>query len=558
MSVSVNRDQLHPSLPHSRKQLHWLKLVCGCLGWLLPAVGLTQPAVAAESIYFGFGALERSVSVAALSAYANQGKLDADLAAYIDYLGPQQTALLRSALITPINLTPVAVAQFLYTPQGEILLRRLGQVIQTEARQPGFYALRSALILAAADPEGLTLLNVIKRFPVRSIRIDVGRSLRIAQQLENLVNQTTDATTLISQAATTAATEQSNIDFSLLPDIRRRGRLSWDKRTLKLQDRRRDRTFLTDVYLPRVETAAPVVVISHGLGSDRADFAYLARQLASYGFAVAVPEHPGSNAAQLQALLSGQASEVSAPNEFINRPLDVKYLLDELARLNEADTSIQLNLQQVAVMGQSFGGYTALALAGATLNFEALQTNCQEINNTWDISLLLQCRVLQLPRTRYRLRDERVKAVIAINPITSSVFGKAGLRQIQIPVMFVSSSADTVAPALLQQMLPFTWLQTPNKYFTLITGGTHFSVIDESEPGSDPIQFPAQVIGPSPAIARRYMNAFSVAFFQTYLVGAKQYRPYLSSAYAQAISQTPLNLSLVRSLPTTLLTQLAN
>jgi len=40
--------------------------------------------------------------------------------------------------------------------------------------------------------------------------------------------------------------------------------------------------------------------------------------------------------------------------EFINRPLDVKYLLDELERRDKSDP-FQLNLQQVGVIGQSLG-----------------------------------------------------------------------------------------------------------------------------------------------------------------------------------------------------------
>jgi predicted dienelactone hydrolase len=87
---------------------------------------------------------------------------------------------------------------------------------------------------------------------------------------------------------------------------------------------------------------------------------------------VAVSEHPGSDAKQLQALLSGRADEVTSPREFIDRPLDVKYLLDELTRLSQSEPGFQerLNLQQVGVIGQSFGGYTVLALAGAKLNFQ--------------------------------------------------------------------------------------------------------------------------------------------------------------------------------------------
>lgn len=531
----------------------WVRIVL--LIGLVPTAGLARPALAAERIYASYAALERSISVAALEAYAKEGKLDDDLAVYARYLNPQQRAQLRSVLLARADLSPVAVSQFLYTPSGETLLQRLGQVIQTESRQPGFYALRSALILAAADPEGLTLLNVLRKFPTRSIRIDLRRSLQIAEELENLVSQTNQASRLVKQQSTAEATAQPPVDFSALPDIRRRGRFTWKKLTLRLSDLRRDRLILTDIYLPSTRAPAKVIVISHGLGSDRTSFEYLATQLASYGFAVAVPEHPGSNAEQLRSLLAGRANEVTEPNEFINRPLDVKYLLDELERLDRSDTTFQLNLKQVGVIGQSFGGYTALALAGASLNFEQLQKDCEDLNDSWNVSLVLQCRALELPRTRYNLRDERVKAAIAINPISSSIFGEAGISQIQIPVMVVSSSADKVAPALSEQILPFTWLTTREKYLVLLERGTHFSTIGETNPKTDPLAIPAQVIGPNPAIARRYMTALSVAFFQTYVAGAPQYRPYLSADYTQAISQAPINLSLVKSLPVNQLTQ---
>ena len=543
----------HPEIHPIGKPLRWVGIVFSML--LFPTAGFQSPALAAERVYASYAAFERSIAVDALETYAKEGKLDDDLAVYTRYLNPQQLAQLRRVLLTRIDLSPVAVSQFLYTPIGETLLERLGQVIKTGSRQPGFYALRAALILAAADPEeGLTLLNVLRKFPTRSIRINLTRSLQIAEELERLINQTNQAIALVSQQSTAAATAQPPVDFSQQPDLQSKGRFTWNKRTLTLYDLRRDRLFLADIYLPNTRAPVPVIVLSHGLGSDRNSFEYLAIQLASYGFAVAVPEHPGSNSEQLRSLLAGRSDEVTQPSEFINRPLDVKYLLDELERLDNSDTTFQLNLEQVGVIGQSFGGYTALALAGASLNFEQLQKDCKDLNDSLNVSLLLQCRALELPRTRYNLRDERVKAAIAINPITSSVFGEAGLSQIQIPVMLVSSSADKVAPALPEQILPFTWLISPEKYLVLLEGGTHFSTIGETEPKTDPLAIPAQIIGPNPAIARCYMNALSVAFFKTYVAGAPQYRPYLSASYAQAISQAPLSLSLVQSLPATQLT----
>ena len=519
---------------------------------LLPTVGL-QRAIAAQRIYLSYSALESSIAVDNLETYAREGKVKGDFAFYARRLNPQQLEQLRRVLLTRIELGPVEVSQFLYSSIGETLLQRLGQIIQTQGRQPGFYALRAALILAAADPEGLTLLNILRKFPTPGIRIDLQRSLQTVEDIERLISQTNSAIALIEQQSTATATAQPIA--SKLPNIIKQGSFTWNKRTLTLRDLRRNRTFPADIYLPNTKAPAPVIVISHGLGSDRSSFAYLAQQLASYGFAVAVPEHPGSNTQQLQALLAGRENEVVEPSEFINRPLDIKYLLDELQRFDAANPEIRLNLQQVGAIGQSFGGYTVLGLAGASLNFKQLQTDCKNLSNSLNASLLLQCRAQSLQR-QYNLRDHRIKAAIAINPVTSSIFGQVGLSQIKIPVMIVSSSADNVAPALPEQIQPFSWLSATEKYLVLLQGGTHFSTLGDTNPVTDPVPIPSQVIGPEPALARRYIRALSVAFFQTYIANQPQYRPYLSAAYAQAISQEPIDLNLVQSLPATQLTQL--
>ncbi|NJM57393.1 MAG: hypothetical protein HC857_08090 [Synechococcales cyanobacterium RU_4_20] len=50
-------------------------------------------------------------------------------------------------------------------------------------------------------------------------------------------------------------------------------------------------------------------------------------------------------------------------------------------------------------------------------------------------------------------------------------------------------------------------------------------------------------------MARRYVEALSLAFLQTHLRGQSEFEMYLSSRYAQSIKQGRLGLSLVRSLP---------
>lgn len=528
----------------------WLKLIplAGCsLSALLLSVAAPS-AHSAERISLSYGVLRRSISVDSLEIYAKTGKVNDDLDTYVRNATPEQVVQLRRVLLTPIPLSEVEVSQFLYTPIGERLLERIGAIIQTDAPQSSFYALRSALILAAADPNGFTPLTVLQQFPLEELDINLTRSLQIVDAVQQLVNQTQQTIAQINEQSQLQASTSSFDIASLSDNLSQPGSFTWERETVTLNDQSRDRTFPVDLYLPLVSSPRPVIVISHGLGSDRFSFAYLAEHLASYGFAVAVPEHPGSSAEQLRALLQGSADQVTSPREFIDRPLDVKYLLDELNRLSDTDPALQnrLNLQQVGVIGQSFGGYTALALAGATLDLNQLETDCQTLEDTLNLSLVLQCLAVRLPGSQYDLSDSRIKAAIAINPVDSSILGQAGLSQIDIPVMIIASSADTVTPALSEQIQPFTWLTNPDKYLVLINNATHFSTVDESPNAVVPV--PPEAIGANPTLARQYVQILNTAFFQTHVADQPSYRSYLSSAYIETISREPLPLSLVQSL----------
>jgi predicted dienelactone hydrolase len=515
------------------------------------------PALGAERIYATYGPLEVAVPIESLALFAKEGTIDSSWDGFAQYATKEQLEQFRLVLQARAEISPVTIAQFLYTPQGEVLLERLGRVIQTKARQPGFYAIRAALILAAADAEGLTVVNVLRKFPTYGIRIDIARGLDVADRLTTLINRSNQAIAGVIQLSEATATEPPAIPAAELRKAEGIGPYTWQKSSVTIASPNRSRTFPTDIYLPQGSPRpAPVIVISHGLGSDRISFEYLAKHLASYGFAVAVPEHPGSNAQQLQNLVTGKAKEVAEPAEFVNRPLDVKDLLDYLANMaaNNPAYRGQLDLQRVGIIGQSFGGYTALALAGAGINFAQLDKDCKAENDTWNISLLLQCRARGLDRNQYSFSDPRIKAAIAINPIVSSILGETNLSQIQIPVMVVAGSADTVAPAWLEQIQPFTWLTSADKYLVMMNNGTHFSTIDQSP--QSVFQPPREAIGPEPALARRYLSGLSIAFMENYLNGRSNFRSYLEPASAIAVSRGAIGLRILRSLTPEQLQQL--
>ncbi|MEM9926426.1 MAG: alpha/beta hydrolase [Cyanobacteria bacterium P01_D01_bin.50] len=533
----------------------WSLLV---LSVLVSVFGISNYAQTAEQIYASYSAFQRSISITALEKFALDGEVSGNLALYSHYLKPEQINELRQVLTSQIKVHPVAVSQFLYTSQGEFMLRRLAEVIKTDSRQSmsGFHALRSALILAAGEPGGLTLLNILRKFPDSNFHVDLGHTLEIANQLETLVNETNKAVAVVSAKSDT---EAANIQTAVteLPTLNRRGKFIATKHSMKFFDVARRRLLSTDIYLPNIRDNVPVIVISHGIGTDSSNFRYLADRLATHGFAVVVPNHPGSDTKKVKALLNGGTSEIAQAEEFINRPLDVKFVLDELEKLNNKDSRFQkrLDLQQVGVFGQSLGGYTALALAGAKVNLEKIEKDCnlESLKETWNMSLLLQCRVQELQVNKpvtYNLYDERVKAVIAVNPITSSIFGKTGLGEIKTPVMMVTSSEDTVAPALYEQILPFSWINQSQKYLVQMESATHFSTIGDGKGSSEQIGLPSELVGDNPKQAQSYMKVFSLPFFQAHVSGKSQYKSYLTAAYAKTISTKSMNLSLIQNLTT--------
>lgn len=533
-----------------------LRLGQALLGLTLGLVGSVsgRPALSAERVSINLGILGDSFQVSSLETFARTGQIEPDLRDYFRLLDDEQEVQFRQALNTSADVSVVAVAQFLYSPQGEILLERLGQVIQSEARQPGFFAIRAALILAAAEPEGLTPLNVVRKFPTQGVRISLGRGWEIAQELNALVRQTRSAMVAIKAQSALELAEETQLGITAiaatLPNLSQPGPLGWDREVLVLSDGERDRDIPVDLYLPLAPASEaepwPTVVISHGLKSDRTSFVYLAEHLASHGFAVIVPEHPGSNTEQFEALLRGLADEISDPQAFIDRPLDITFVLDELGR--DGQFGPQLNLEQVGMVGQSFGGYTALALGGARFNPAQLQESCEHLDKSWNVSLTLQCRALTLPLPVEDLRDDRLGNVVVINPFTSAVFGPEGLASLAVPALVVSGELDAIAPALLEQIRPFRWIQGEGRNLALMLGGTHFSTIAENPDEAD-LPLPESLVGRDLAAAQNYLKALSLASFETYLTGRFADQPYLTQSYVETLEPGRLGLELVKVLP---------
>ena len=513
---------------------------------------LTSVSVkAAEKIHFIYGPINISLQVDSLTLFAEEGIVNNELAYYLRLAGvnDQQKAQFRKALQQKAQINPTNLSRMLRSPTGEEVLQRMGILISGRGGRNGKYLLRGALVQSAFDQKGLTLLNVLHHLAT-DIQLNLQEVSELADYISVLKDTTNSVITTTKIIADKEAHLDKKIDFSQLPDIRKPGSYgiapmqTWELSNIR---RNQQRKFKVLVFTPRKwrESKTPVVILSHGLISKPEYFVEEAKHLASHGYVVALPEHIGSSSKYFQDMLDGYHLDMYSVNEFIDRPLDVSHVLDELEKRNISTFEGRLNLQKVGMLGHSFGAYTALALAGATIDFDKLEKVCQR--KIWDpnVSLFLQCRALEMPRQEYNFRDERIQAIMVANPLNSVIFGQKGLAKVDIPVIFGAGSDDLATPVPIEQLKGFVWLNPKDKYLLLVSGQAHanFSELDAATEALIDL-FPDFTI-PDESLIDQYANAFFLAFNEVYINKNKEYLPYMSSAYANYISGNPHPLYLV-------------
>jgi predicted dienelactone hydrolase len=88
--------------------------------------------------------------------------------------------------------------------------------------------------------------------------------------------------------------------------------------------------------------------------------------LVSHGFVVAAPSHEDT---------------AEAWKGIVDRPLDVVFVLNQLAELEGNELADIIDTEKVGVTGFSFGGYTSLAVGGARLHPNYFLDWCTIENN---------------------------------------------------------------------------------------------------------------------------------------------------------------------------------
>jgi predicted dienelactone hydrolase len=208
-----------------------------------------------------------------------------------------------------------------------------------------------------------------------------------------------------------------------------------------------------------------LVIVSHGLAEYRYAHAYLAEHLASHGFVVMAIDHPSNTLAYVadpklrRADWSGFTEGLVTA--LIYRPADVQRQIDyaHLLTAQAGNLPGSIDIDHVAVVGHSFGGYTALVSAGAQVDLGPEKDWCVE--NAGDEAVTtserywLHCQ-LMLPSESRLLRMRGldlnpgemwppfdVTGVDAIVPIGAGTrFSPESFGQVTVPVLLMVGTKE--------------------------------------------------------------------------------------------------------------------
>ncbi len=533
----------HFRLGKQQDKISWVKaLLCSMTIALSWAVAMPS-TLAAQKVTIRLGPFQQSIAIADLETFAKTGKLPEHLQIYGALLTPQIRELLNRRLEVDPAVADKFFDDLVRSPQGQQLISSIGVTIPGSTVE----GLQAALNLALRQVNGLSAVGFLRAYPQENITVDATKALQLAIEFNANYLQSHALGALLGRDLLV-----KNTRFQPTFDPAAIGKEAVQQQTLTLQDQQRKRIIPVDIYWSKGEVQAPLVVFSHGFGANRRFFGYLARHLASHGITVAAIEHPDS---QVNSINQGSQPENLAQllpaTEFIERPKDISFLLNELGKLNNQPGQLQgkFNTENVTAIGHSLGGYTALALLGGEVDLEELQQFCKtSISLNASPGDWLQCAAAPLKEKKLQLKDERVKSAIAFNPLIGKLFGNKGLSQINKPVLFLTGTEDALTPALKHQIVPFEQLQGP-KYLLTAIGGTHLSISDPTYSLSTVTTIVKEKRGEETNSLRQLSRGVTLAFVKQLTPEAKIYQPFLTPAYAQSLSTPQLPLRLNSDLP---------
>jgi len=182
----------------------------------------------------------------------------------------------------------------------------------------------------------------------------------------------------------------------------------------------------------------PLVMLSHGRGSNGLLYAWFAQHLARRGYIVAALNHYRAN--------TWDSTIAYLANKLWQRPVDIGLAITFL--LQDEVWAPAIDPARIGIAGHSQGGFTSLWVGGARVNADKYLAFQTRWRNNLMVPEHLRAEMPLDPGPALDVRDGRVKAAFAMAPGIIQAFGmdEAGLEAMPIPAYITVGARDTQTP----------------------------------------------------------------------------------------------------------------
>ena len=498
-----------------RGRLTGRSIAMGLMGSLLLSTCPSWPVGSTERVEVKIDGVVLPVSVSELGAFVRSPTADpaqlsrSELSTWMGLLAPESRQGLIRLLKAPILSRRSLGRQLLSSWGAGPLLDALGELIRVEDGK----RINRSLVLSTLEQllerqETVSTLDVLEALPTQQLRLDLDALVAAANRwrLELERHQTLMRTLAqkevrlqLLKGAERSVSAESPLQSTLAVD--HRSRQLQVERWIP-QSPREDRTW---------------VLMMPGLGGDPNHFHWLARSLMQAGWPVAVLEHPGSDAAAVQALLEGRQSFDGAAA--------LRDRLADLAAVLDAQRRGDLNIPgtEVVLMGHSLGALTAL-LASGVEQVPGMEQRCEgalvglPLTN---LSELLQCELAAGRALEGNAMASFPRAVVGLNSFGGLIWPHRSRQALPIPLLIVGGTLDLITPPLDEQLPLLAGLaEHPDSRVVVVEGASHFSPIrvdgqGKASEGDDLFQLGEELVGVNPLSVQRVIAHEVIRFLDT-------------------------------------------
>jgi predicted dienelactone hydrolase len=222
----------------------------------------------------------------------------------------------------------------------------------------------------------------------------------------------------------------------------------------------------------------PLLVLSHGYRGNWSNQIWLASALAHRGYIVAAINHPGTTT---------HDRSPQAAAQLWRRPIDVRRAIDSVTTQPEKFGLVAND--QIAVVGHSLGGWTALEIAGARFDPDRFAHDCKAHPQLTSCTTYGKINPASTSESKAALaadlRDKRVTAVVTLDLGLSRGMTDESLAALPVPTLVIAAGVpSTELPAELESANLAKRLPAASSRYVEISDASHFSFLSVCKPGA--------------------------------------------------------------------------